>query len=240
MRKSTDFRSCRRMPTKARAALSCKIERCLMALLDDVLTRRAAYGAILVYDVSRWGRFQDSDESAFYEFICKHSGMPVHYCAESFGNSGSIHDSLLKTLKRTMAAEFSRELGVKTSQGKRRLAQLGFWTGAMAGYGYRRALIDENGNVRKILRHGERKYITTDRVRLVPGPRREAECLQRIFRMFLKNKNAAEITRWLNDNGVPFTHGKSWNASTLLSMLRNPKYIGWNVIGMVSKRLRGP
>jgi DNA invertase Pin-like site-specific DNA recombinase len=212
----------------------------LMALLDDVLTRRATYGAILVYDVSRWGRFQDSDESAFYEFICKHSGAPVHYCAELFGNGGSLHDSLLKTLKRTMAAEFSRELGVKTSQGKRRLAQLGFWTGAIAGYGYRRALIDEGGNIRKVLRHGERKYLMTHRVRLVLGPKREGECVQRIFGMFLKNKNAAEITRWLNDNGVPFTQGKSWNASTLLSMLRNPKYIGWNVVGMVSRRLRAP
>jgi hypothetical protein len=31
---------------------------------------------------SRWGRFQDADESAHYEFLCKSAGIPVHYCAE--------------------------------------------------------------------------------------------------------------------------------------------------------------
>jgi len=42
----------------------------------------AAYKAILVYDVSRWGPFQDNDEAAHYEFLCKSTGVPVHYCAE--------------------------------------------------------------------------------------------------------------------------------------------------------------
>jgi len=26
------------------------------------------------YDVSRWGRFQDADESAYYEFVLKKAG----------------------------------------------------------------------------------------------------------------------------------------------------------------------
>jgi DNA invertase Pin-like site-specific DNA recombinase len=37
---------------------------------------------VLVYDVSRWGRFQDIDESAHYEFVCKQAGIKVAYCAE--------------------------------------------------------------------------------------------------------------------------------------------------------------
>jgi hypothetical protein len=37
--------------------------------------------------VSRWGRFQDIDESAHYEFICKRSGLNVVYCAEQFENA---------------------------------------------------------------------------------------------------------------------------------------------------------
>ena len=43
----------------------------LRRLLSDVMTGRAQYKAILVYDVSRWGRFQDVDEAAHYEFLCK-------------------------------------------------------------------------------------------------------------------------------------------------------------------------
>ena len=37
----------------------------LRRLIDDVQEGRADYSAILVYDVSRWGRFQDADESAY-------------------------------------------------------------------------------------------------------------------------------------------------------------------------------
>jgi DNA invertase Pin-like site-specific DNA recombinase len=36
----------------------------LCNLLNEVIHGDAPYKAILVYDVSRWGRFQDSDESA--------------------------------------------------------------------------------------------------------------------------------------------------------------------------------
>jgi hypothetical protein len=34
---------------------------------------------ILVLDVSRWGRFQDIDESAYYEFLCRRAGMQVGF-----------------------------------------------------------------------------------------------------------------------------------------------------------------
>src|SRR4051794_41175923 len=43
----------------------------LRQLLQDVASGNAGYKAILVYDVSRWGRFQDADESDHYEFLCK-------------------------------------------------------------------------------------------------------------------------------------------------------------------------
>src|SRR5688572_17145706 len=37
----------------------------LQDLITDVQFARANFDCILVYDVSRWGRFQDVDESAF-------------------------------------------------------------------------------------------------------------------------------------------------------------------------------
>ena len=46
----------------------------LRQLLHDVVAGAAPYRAILVYDVSRWGRFQDTDEAAHYEFLCKSAG----------------------------------------------------------------------------------------------------------------------------------------------------------------------
>ena len=41
----------------------------LLRLIADVESGAADFNVILVYDVSRWGRFQDADESAYYEYI---------------------------------------------------------------------------------------------------------------------------------------------------------------------------
>src|SRR4051794_21072283 len=49
----------------------------LKQLLADVVAGNNNFTVILVYDVSRWGRFQDSDEGAHYEFICKSAGVNV-------------------------------------------------------------------------------------------------------------------------------------------------------------------
>jgi len=53
----------------------------LNQLMADVENRRTDFSALLVYDVSRWGRFQDVDESAYYEYVLKRAGIHVHYCA---------------------------------------------------------------------------------------------------------------------------------------------------------------
>jgi DNA invertase Pin-like site-specific DNA recombinase len=77
----------------------------LKALLQDEETRRSRFRVVLVYDVSRWDRFQDADESAYYEYVLKKAGVNVHYCAELFSNHGSLSSVLLKALKPTMAGE---------------------------------------------------------------------------------------------------------------------------------------
>ena len=89
----------------------------LRQLLQDIVAAKVIYQAILVFDVSRWGRFQDADESAFYEFFCKRAGARVHYCAESFTNDDTLASTLLKTVKRAMAGEYLRELSAKVSPG---------------------------------------------------------------------------------------------------------------------------
>src|SRR5262249_3412447 len=126
---------------RARSGLSLRNRSGLKQLLADVMGRQPGYRVILVYDVSRWGRFQDVDEAGHYEFICRQSGIPVHYCAEPFEDDGSSVTALMKALKRTMAAEYSRELGDRSFAGQKLIAQLGFKTGGAPGYGYRRILV---------------------------------------------------------------------------------------------------
>src|SRR5215469_17025725 len=45
-----------------RSGLTISQRKGLQSLLSDVMQHRATFRAVLVYDVSRWGRFQDSDE----------------------------------------------------------------------------------------------------------------------------------------------------------------------------------
>ena len=68
----------------------------LRRLPKDVVNGDAQYLAALVFDVSRWGRFQDSDEAAHYECLCKSAGVPIHYCAEAFPNDGSIPSLVIR------------------------------------------------------------------------------------------------------------------------------------------------
>lgn len=43
-------------------------------------------------------------EQRHYEFVCKSAGIPVHFCAETFANDGSLPSSIMKALKRAMTA----------------------------------------------------------------------------------------------------------------------------------------
>jgi DNA invertase Pin-like site-specific DNA recombinase len=166
---SHGFEVVRTYSDSAKRGLVLRHRQGLQQLLRDVVSGTQGYRVILVYDVSRWGRFQDTDEAAHYEFICKSAGVPVHYCAETFANDGTLPSLIMKTLKRTMAAEFSRELGVKVLAGQKRLAGLGFKQGGVPGYGLRRLLISSDRQPKQQLQSGERKSIATDRVILVPG-----------------------------------------------------------------------
>ncbi len=114
----------------------------LQGLIQEVISGSADFQAILVYDVSRWGRFQDADESAYYEYICRRAGIQVIYCAEQFDNDGSPVSTIVKGVKRAMAGEYSRELSAKVFAGQCRLIELGFRQGGPAGYGLRRVLVD--------------------------------------------------------------------------------------------------
>jgi DNA invertase Pin-like site-specific DNA recombinase len=131
----------------------------LIELIEDVQAGNTDFDHVLVYDVSRWGRFQDVDESAHYEFICKRKGVKVAYCAEQFDNDGSLLSSIVKNIKRVMAAEYSRELGVKVHAGHCRIAGLGYRVGGPLTFGLYREMVDEKQRSKGKLAKGECKAL---------------------------------------------------------------------------------
>jgi DNA invertase Pin-like site-specific DNA recombinase len=218
----------------------------LRQLIEDVETGDADFQVILVYDVSRWGRFQDADESAYYEYICKRAGITVQYCAEQFENDGSPVSTIVKGVKRAMAGEYSRELSTKVFKGQCRLIEMGFRQGGTAGYGLRRMLIDQTGDHKAILKHGEYKSLQTDRVVLVPGPLEEVETVRWIYETFLnQGSSESEIAVMLNIKGIKTDLNRLWSRGTVRQILTNEKYIGNNLYNRISyklksKRVRNP
>ena len=81
----------------------------LKQMIGDVESGVANYSSILVLDVTRWGRFQDADESAYYEYICKKAGIQVHYVSEQFANDDINYLSInrLKSLSISFCSCFS-------------------------------------------------------------------------------------------------------------------------------------
>ena len=211
----------------------------LQQLIKDVEDRQTDFTIILVYDVSRWGRFQDADEGGYLEYICKGAGIAVHYCAEQFENDGGLAATIIKSMKRAMAGEYSRELSTKVFAGQCRLISLGFRQGGMAGYGLRRRLVDGNRQPKADLRRGEHKSLQTDRVILVPGPPDEVQTVRRMYRLFVEQQySERDIAALLNKEGIRADLGRPWTRGTVHEVLTNEKYIGNNLFNRVSFKLK--
>tara|TARA_R110000782_G_scaffold270373_1_gene370640 strand:- start:7933 stop:9507 length:1575 start_codon:yes stop_codon:yes gene_type:complete len=211
----------------------------LQRLIADVESGAADFEMILVYDVSRWGRFQDADESAYYEYICRRAGIQIAYCAEQFENDGSPMSTMFKGFKRAMAGEYSRELSVKVFAGQGRLIEKGYRQGGPAGFGLRRTLIDEHGVTKAVLGRGEQKSLQTDRVILTPGPDEEIAVVQEVYRAFVHDgQTEREIAEALNARGILTDLERPWTRGTVHQLLINEKYVGDNVWNRRSFKLK--
>lgn len=232
------FRIIRTYADEGRSGLTVGGRPALRQLLDDIENGRSDFEVLLVYDVSRLGRWQDTDEAASCELRCRRAGIAVHYCAEQFENDGSVGSSIIKTVKRAMAGEYSRELSVKVFAGQANLIRLGYRQGGAAGFGLRRLLVDQHGQAKEQLERGQQKSIATDRVILVPGPEAEVELVREIYQLFVDGYSELGIADLLNGRGVLTDLGRSWTRGTVHQLLTNEKYIGNNVWARTSFKLK--
>lgn len=210
----------------------------LQRLVADVTQGGAGFEALLVCDVSRWGRFQDIDESAYYEFLCRRAGVSVLYCAEQFAMMESPLGHLMKDVKRLMAAEHSRQLSEKIFNAHAHLLRHGYKPGGIAGYGLVRVCMRADGSVRRILEKGERKSHPTDRVVFGEGKREEVEVVRQIFKWYLaEHLSYRALARRLNAAGIPSSGAGPWQDRHVRAILTNPKYCGTLVYNRTSGKL---
>src|SRR5690606_16240798 len=154
-------------------------------------------------------------------------------------NDGGPTSTIIKSVKRAMAGEYSRELSSKVFKGQCRLIELGYRQGGAPGFGLRRMLIDQAGQPKGLLKRGEYKSLQTDRVILVPCPPEEIRIIHWIYEQYIKlGKREGEIAQALNDQGVLTDCGRSWNRNTVNEVLSNEKYIGNSVYNRTSFKLK--
>jgi len=140
-----------------------------------------------------------------------------------------------------MAAEYSRELGVKIHAGQCRSVRSGFRLGGTPSYCLRRELIDATGRSKGILEIGQRKYLQSDRVLLRAGPPEELNVVRSIFSQFvLEKKSQVRIARDLNRKGIACVGGRKWGQFTVHYVLKNENYIGNLLYNRTSGRLGQP
>jgi DNA invertase Pin-like site-specific DNA recombinase len=189
-------------------------------LMREVMDEPRPFDLILVYDVSRWGRFQDIDAAAYYEYTCRLHGAKVIYVQEVFGSNDEPMTALLKTLKRAMAAEYARELGARTRAGQDRAVHLGYQMGQLPCIGLTRMAVDRVGNRRPLAR-GQSKALQGERIAWEPGPPAEVQLTRRIFSMYADtNATIKGVARQLRGDGLAAQNGRPFTESMVSRLLR--------------------
>ncbi len=87
---------------EGKSGVNIQARKSLARMIREVQDGQINFSAVLLRDVSRWGRFQDADESAYYEYICRRAGVSVHYCDQDPESEGIVVSTIVKRLKKSI------------------------------------------------------------------------------------------------------------------------------------------
>lgn len=195
---------------------------------------------VLVLDVSRWGRFQNHNEPAYYEFQCNQKGAQVVYVDDGMPRPEDQFMTQIKvSIQRGMAAEYSKKLSEKVFYGSAKVSEQGFSAGGTACYGMDRLLLDEMKMPIGVLKDGDHKAISNQRVTFIPKKDATNATVKMIFDLFVnQNKSLEEIIETIDQDGAPPKKGGAWNRGKVLKVLSNETYIGTRLYNKTRNRLK--
>lgn len=210
-----------------RSGLTLNRRPAMKRLLTDVESDACPFSLILVYDISRWGRFQDTDASAYYEYHCRMQGVQVRYVQEAFSECDTPMTSVLKSIKRAMAAEYSRELAVKTQAGQRAAIGNGFQIGTLPCLGITRVAVSKHDRSERPLTAHEHKAASREHVRWVSGSETEVALVRRIFHIYTTTGiSIVRLAHLMQREGVTDAKGGPLTSSKLYSLISCEALIG--------------
>jgi len=184
---------------------------------------------VIFYDVSRLGRFEDSDEAGHYVYMCTQRGLEVVYARRGFEKQGM--SQVQTAFERWMSFKYSEKLSEDVIRGCLEISSQGYSVGGKAPYGMARQLLSADGRKPiRILEDGEHKSVANERIRFVPKGDVTTDAVKRIFECFLgKFTSLEKIAEEINNDGIPSALGGPWNSSKVHRILRNPVYKGTHV-----------
>jgi DNA invertase Pin-like site-specific DNA recombinase len=196
---------------------------------------------VIVYDVSRWGRFEDPDEAGHYEYQCKLAGKKVIYARRGLPAEDQEDMSQVQTsFERMMAFQYSKKLSADVIRGCINISSQGYSVGGIAPFGMARMLLSADGRQPiRIMKNGEHKSVANERIVFAPKGDDSTRTVEKIFDLFLSKKlYLSEIATRLNSDARPSPNGKEWNNSKVLNILSNPAYKGTLIYNKTWGRLK--
>jgi DNA invertase Pin-like site-specific DNA recombinase len=210
-------------------------------LLNWVFNDNApAFDYILVYDVSRWGRFQNPDEAAMYQYQCTKRGKKIIFVDKGIPREDqALINHLQTSIERYMAADYSRQLSGKVFFGSAKVSEQGYSAGGVACYGMARLLLDANKQPIRTLKLGEHKQISNERVIFTPLNDATTQTVQDIFDLCAnQSKTPDDIALILNQRNIPAPNGGLWDKYKIVRILSNETYVGSRIYNKTWKRLK--
>ena len=180
---------------------------------------------VFVYDISRWGRFENPKEAVYWEVEVERAGRKVVFTSEGF-KEDNIGTSISNFVKSAEASEYLKNIRRQTVRGMMYHANKGFWMGGRPPYGYDRAIV-EDGKVIEVLTEGKQKNIKDQKIKLIIN-KEQIKAIKTIFVMFAKQgMSVHSIVTYLNNQSqfVP-AMGRMWSKSSIWRILHNEVYIG--------------
>ena len=194
---------------------------------------------VVCLDVSRWGRFQQTDKAGYYETLCADNGVDVVFVEDGDlrrheydgDDEDSSGEELMKTLgrpvKRYLAKEHSRVLSKKVLAGTKKVSWQGNRAGGPPPFGTLRMEVDSQRNEIGIMKPKQHKCNPNNRVKLTPDEEGNAEVVREIFNLFVsKKKTEKQVAAILNEQNTPAPMGGKWRATGIRHILQNEQYAG--------------
>ena len=175
---------------------------------------------VLVYEFSRFSR-GEWYEVGHYIHLLKQAGVELLSISDNL-NTMEKFGGLKVAFNQEMNHQELERIASRMKRGQISNIKEGYKASGRTPYGYRRAVVDENGEVLRVLNEGEgviatsksgKKYRTT----LLLGPEEEQKRVKWMFQSYEKGKSLLQIVDSLNRRGIPSPKGGKWSVGSVQS-----------------------